>query len=170
MLGSAAMRHPLGRLLALMVGSTLAVAGCAGSEPDAVRAGEVYDAVVRWFADARDDDPEPLVIHVERWDDGPLDLAVQAEVVASTAQLATVRFIDTRDEALEWIDDVPTVRHEGLLVRFGPAPERGRQVRIFVDRWVDVDQFVRLEVTVAQQDTAWAVLGESVLSGVVDIP
>jgi hypothetical protein len=155
---------------AVMVGVLLAVSGCTGSEPGALRAGEVYDALVRWFSTASPDDPDPLTVHVERWDDGALDLATQAEVVASTAEVATVRFIDSRDEALEWSDDVAQVRAEGVLIRLGPVPERGRQFEVLVDRWVDGDSFERLSVTVVQRAAEWGVLGEPALLGVVDIP
>lgn len=171
------MRHLLGRVTALMVGATLAVTGCSGAEPQAVRAGEVYDAVVRLLATEVDTEPvepdepgELLVIHVERWDDGAVDLAVQAEVVASTAEVATVRFIDTRDEAIEWIDDVAQVRHGGLLVRLGPVPDRGRQVEVLVDRWNEADRFERRSMTVVQRGDTWAVVGEPSLVGVVEIP
>jgi hypothetical protein len=135
-----------------------------------VRAGEVYDAVVRWLADARDDDPEPLLIHVERWDDGAVDLAVQAEVVASTTEWATVRFIDSRDEAIEWIDEVPQIRNEGLLVRLGPVPERGRQVSVPVDRWSDATTFERWSFTVVQRESTWVVLGTPTSVGTVVVP
>jgi hypothetical protein len=164
------MRPVLRPVAVLMVGALLALSGCTGSEPGALRAGEVYDAVVRWFSAANDDDPEPLLIHVERWDDGALDLATQAEVVASAAEAATVRFIDSRDEALEWIDDVAQVRAEGVLIRLGPVPERGRQFDVLVDRWVNGDSFERLAVTVVQRATEWGVLGEPTSLGLIDIP
>lgn len=164
------MRHPLGRLGALMVGAMLVAASCTGAQPEAVRAGEVYDAVVRWFAAARDDDPEPLLIHVERWDDGALDLAVQAEVVASSTEVATVRFIDSRDEAIEVMDDVAQVRSEGVLVRLGPVPGRGRQVSVPIDWWVDADTFERWSFTVVQRESTWVVLGEPTSQGTIVVP
>jgi hypothetical protein len=168
-LWSASMRHPLGRLLALMVGAMLAITSCTGSEPQAVRAGEVYDAVVQWFAAARSDDPEPIALYVERWDDGPVDLATQAEVVASTTEVALVRFIDARDEAIEWIDDVAQVRNEGVLVRFGPLTGQGRAVTVIIDRWTEGDLFERWTMAVVQQGTVWQVSGEPVSSGLVEV-
>lgn len=164
------MRPVLRPVAVLMMGFALAMSGCTASEPGAVRAGEVYDAVVRWLSPVNAANVEPLLVHVERWDDAMLDLATQAEVVASTADVATVRFIDSRDEALEWLEDVPQVRGEGMLIRLGPVPERGRQFTVLVDRWVGGDSFERVAVTMVQRSAAWGVLGEAISLGPVDIP
>jgi hypothetical protein len=59
---------------------------------------------------------------------------VQAELIQSTQDVATVKFTDSRDEALVTDDDgTVVVADNGILIRLSPVVEEGKRVRIDVD-------------------------------------
>ena len=114
-----------------------AMAACSPSSPaqPQVRAGAVYDVIVRWFAQGRADDPDPLPVFIEpRGEGASIALDVQAELVKSTKDIATVRFIDSRAEALVTnADGTVVVADDGILIRLSPVVEVGNTVRLDVD-------------------------------------
>ena len=114
-----------------------AMAACSPSSPaqPQVRAGAVYDVIVRWFGQAHADDPDPLPVFIEpRGEGATIALDVQAELVKSTKDIATVRFIDSRAEALVTNDDgTVVVADGGILIRLSPVVEVGQRVRLDVD-------------------------------------
>gem|GEM_PF-3436186 len=79
------------------------LAGCSigTADEDEERAGAVYEAIVRWLATRDATDADPLPVFVEpRGEGATIKLEVQTELIEKTADVATVRFIDTLDEAL----------------------------------------------------------------------
>ncbi len=137
------------------------MAACS-SEPPAtqkVDAAAVYETVIGWFADAKPDDPAPLPIFVEPRGQGTsIALDVQAEVVKSTTAVATVRFIDTRDEALTK-DDTGTavVADNGILIRLAPVADTGSAVRLDVDVYEQDEQFHTLQFNLRLSGDQWTV-------------
>ena len=131
------------------------------SDEGQVRAGAVYVGVVTWFANDRSDDPEPLTVYVEPRGEGTsIALDVQAEVVSGAEEIASVRFIDTRDEALTTDDDgVTVIRDEGILIRLGPVLEEGRRVTVDVDRFIDEETHERWSFSLIETGDSWRVLG-----------
>lgn len=134
--------------LVALLGVSMSTA-CAGSSPDDTgqRAASVYVEVVRWFADRSSDDPEPLPVFVEpRGEGASLPLDVQADVVNETQDIAEVRFIDARDEALTDGEDGHTVVvDDGVLIRLAPVVEEGDRVLLDVDVHEVDDDFVTMQ-------------------------
>ena len=163
----------------MLWGATVALlAACTDGSPSEARASGAYEAVIRWFAASAGDDPEPLPVFVEPRGEGTtIDLQVQAEVVAATADVANVRFIDARDEALVVVEPDSSgggsiepetstpraermeVRDGGVLIRLGPVLEEGSRVTLDVDVWND-DETTETKRFVLRADGAeWVVVG-----------
>lgn len=83
-----------------------------------------YVAIFRWLAGSRSDDPEPLPIFVSVGQASPqLPLKVQAAAISQVADVATVVFVDTPDEAMARTGPrgtgATTVRDDGVLIEAG---------------------------------------------------
>jgi hypothetical protein len=146
--------------------ATILVVGCAvGSvDEDDRRSAAVFEAVVRWLAAAEPGDPSPLPVFVEpRGEQASIPLPVQAELISATSDVAVVRFIDAREEALvDTSDGGASVKGDGLLVGLGPVPEHGSAVAVDVDvlRTGKASTTLRFQVHVA--DGSWSVDGPPV--------
>ena len=154
----------LGRRCTALLVSGCAIVGCSTSSPREIRAASVYEAILRWFAERRSDDPEPLPIFIEpRGEGASVDLAVQAELIELTSDYATARFIDTREEAIvdtdEANDDSAVVRDDGVLIRLDPVLE-DRPVTVDVDEYIDVETFRTLRFQLTSTRNTWQVVGE----------
>lgn len=147
------------KLLAAAIVTTMAACSSDAPVTHKVDAAAVYETVIRWFADAKPDDPEPLPIFIEPRGQGTsIALDVQAEVVKSATSVATVRFIDTRDEALTK-DDTGTavVADTGILIRLAPVVEAGSAVRLDVDVFEQDQQFHTLQFDLRLSGDQWTV-------------
>ena len=124
-----------------------------------MRAGAVYDSIVRWFAQSSADDPVPLPVFIEpRGEGASIQLDVQAELIKSTKDIATVRFIDSRDEALVTNDDgTVVVADGGILIRLAPVVEEGQQVRIDVDVHEHDEQFRTMQFNLDHVADQWVI-------------
>lgn len=129
-----------------------------------VRAGAVYDSVVRWFAQSSTTDPDPLPVFIEpRGEGASIDLGVQAELVKSTQDVATVRFIDARDEALITnADGTHVVADGGILIRLAPVIENGTKVRLDVDVHERDENFRTLQFDLSLVNESWVLDGQPV--------
>jgi hypothetical protein len=147
-----------GLVLAAMI--TIA-AGCSSPSPEnpQVRAGAVYDTIVRWFANKANNDPDPLPVFIEpRGEGASIALDVQAELIKSTQDVATVRFIDSRDEALITKDDgTVVVADDGVLLRFAPVVEKGDKVQLDIDVHDHDDQFKTFQFHLDQVNDQWRI-------------
>jgi hypothetical protein len=145
-------------LLAAIVSLT---AACSAASPDnpEVRAGAVYETIVRWFADESNDDPDPLQVFIEpRGEGASIQLDVQAELIQSSQDVATVRFIDSRDEALFTNDDgTVVVADDGILIRLAPVVEEGETVRIDVDLHEHDEQFKTMQFNLELVNDEWVI-------------
>jgi len=147
-----------GLVLAAMVSLTAACSSPSPENPQ-VRAGAVYDTIVRWFADKSTTDPDPLPVFVEpRGEGASIGLDVQAELIKSTQDVANVKFIDSRDEALITNDDgTVVVADDGVLLRFAPVVEKGDKVRLDIDVHDHDDQFKTLQFDLDQVNDKWVI-------------
>ena len=136
-------------------------AACSSPSPEnpQVRAGAVYDTIVRWFADKSTTDPDPLPVFVEpRGEGASIGLDVQAELIKSTQDVANVKFIDSRDEALITNGDgTVVVADDGVLLRFAPVVEKGDKVRLDIDVHDHDDQFKTLQFDLDQVNDKWVI-------------
>ncbi len=139
----------------------LILAACSASSPakPGARAGAVYDSIVRWFAQQDSTDPDPLPVFIEPRGEGvSIQLDVQAQLVKSTKDVATVRFIDSRDEALITKGDgTVVVADGGILLRLAPVVEQGNKVQLDVDVHDHDDVFRMLEFNLTLVDDNWVV-------------
>jgi hypothetical protein len=151
---------------ALFLAGVLVGSACTTSSSSDVRAAAVYQAIVLWFDERREDDPDQLPVFVEARGEGArIDLAVQAELIDLTADDATVRFIDSREEAIvEDVDDTdegPSVRDDGVLIRLDPVLEEGSAVTVAVDEYVGEETMRTLRFRLTSSgDDAWRVVDE----------
>jgi hypothetical protein len=152
-----------GLVVAAMVSLTAACSSPSPENPQ-VRAGAVYDTIVRWFADKSTTDPDPLPVFVEpRGEGASIGLDVQAELIKSTQDVANVKFIDSRDEALITNDDgTVVVADDGVLLRFAPVVEKGDKVRLDIDVHDQDDQFKTLQFDLDQVNDKWVIDQEPV--------
>ena len=127
----------------------------------------MYETVVRWFAQQSPDDPDPLPVFIEsRGEGASIELDVQAELIQSTQDVATVRFIDSRDEALVTNDDgTLVVADGGILLRLAPVIEEGRKVRLDVDVHQADEKFKTSQFTLNLVNEEWVLDGPP-----VDVP
>jgi hypothetical protein len=152
-----------GLILAAIVSITAACSSPSPENPE-VRAGAVYDTIVRWYANKSTTDPDPLPVFVEpRGEGASIALDVQADVIKATQDVATVRFIDSRDEALVTkADGTVAVADDGVLLRFAPVVEKGDKVRLAIDQHDHDDQFKTLQFDLDQVNDKWVIAGQPV--------
>lgn len=136
----------------------LVLAGCSddGEGPDDRAA--VYTSVLRNIVPL----PAPPVeertyVFVEPLaDEVAIPLEVQAEVVSELEDVAEVRFIDDRDEAIE--HDGERVREGGVLVGLGAIVESGPERLIAVRRYVDAADDDAFALTLEERNGVWEVV------------
>lgn len=114
---------------------------------------------MRWFAKSSSSDPDPLPVFIEpRGEGASIKLDVQAELVKSTKDVATVRFIDSRDEALVTNDDgTVVVADGGILLRLAPVVESGDKIQLDVDVHDHDEQFRTLQFELNLVDEQWVI-------------
>ena len=143
----------------VLIAIVLILAACSAPSPATpqARASAVYDSIVRWFAQSKADDPSPLPVFIEpRGEGASIKLDVQAELVKSTKDVATVRFIDTRDEALVTNQDgTVVVADGGMLVRLAPVVEVGNTVKLDVDVHDHADVFRTMQFDLKLVGDKW---------------
>jgi hypothetical protein len=145
-------------LLAAIVSLTAACSAASPENPE-VRASAVYDTIVRWFAQSSPDDPDPLPVFIEpRGEGASIALDVQAELIQSTKDVAIVKFIDSRDEALVTNDDgTLVVADSGILIRLAPVVEEGKRVRIDVDVHEQDEKFRTMQFNLDLVGGEWVI-------------
>ena len=124
-----------------------------------MRAGAVYDSIVHGFVQSSTTDPDPLPVFIEpRGEGASIQLDVQAELIKSTKDVATVKFIDSRDEALVTKDDgTVVVANGGILIRLAPVVEQGQKVRIDVDVHEHDTQFRTMQFDLDLVNAQWVI-------------
>jgi hypothetical protein len=155
------------KLLASLVTTAVVLVGCAssgGAPPTAdLTPAEAYTAIVRWELDrgepTLDDKGNPVmpVIYVAAAS-GTVDIGVQAEVVAATSDVATVRFADTTVDSIdEEIVDQP-VKDDGVMYVIGAVPVEAASADVTVRRYRSVSADVTYLMTIVASDDGGKVL------------
>ena len=148
----------------------LSAATCStGPTGDDDRNAAVYAEVVRWLLTAEVGSTDSDVPAFEPEDERPvfiepigpdgIDLEVQVGVIDRLQDLAVVRFVDTRDEALDMSEPHVPVRDEGVLIALGvitddlPTVVRG-------ERYLDNTDIAAFRFTMQSRAGDWEVFGE----------
>jgi hypothetical protein len=93
-----------------------------------------------------------------RGEGASIRLDVQAELVASTKNVATVRFIDARQEALVTkADGTVVVANDGVLLRLAPVVENGNKVQLDVDVHDHDEQFRTMQFDLTLVSDRWVI-------------
>ncbi len=150
------------RPIAVLVGLCCFAAACTDLSPSKERASEVYATIIRSFAEDSDGEP-PLKVFIEpRGEGSSINVDVQAEVITAVEDVAEVRFIDARDEALEDTGDgVLVVRDGGILLAFGPVPNDAADVTVEVDQYLDGTSVRTHRFVMRRSGEVWLMDGSS---------
>ena len=89
------------RSIAVLVGICWFAAGCTNLSTSKKRASDVFATIIRSFADQPEGDPAMKIYVEPRGEGSSISVDVQADVVTAVEDVADVRFIDARSEALE---------------------------------------------------------------------
>lgn len=167
------MRRPV-RLLVSVLATILAIAGlasCGDDDADGAidptdgneRLVAIYAAVIEAVAaeagplPAEEDDP--LTIYLTARGDAEIGVDVQVGVVSALEDWASVRFIDSLDEALVEDDDgVEHVRGDGLLIGLGPVTDGVATATVVADRYEAADVTTVYDIEVVRRSGQWNVV------------
>jgi len=136
------------RCIALLLGLGWFAASCTNLSPSKARASDVYATIIRSFATQPADQPLLKVFIEPRGEGSSISVDVQADVVTAVADVAVVRFIDARSEALVANDAKHLiVRDSGILLALGPVSNDAADVVVEVDQYIEdtllgTDRFV----------------------------
>lgn len=159
------------RVRALFVAAILAVAGCAsddGDDPDLRTAG-AFRAAFGWVIDtnwpvATSDDAEP-VLYIVSGDATSIPTNVQVAVVEQMRDEATLRFTDSRDDALDTDTPGEPVKEDGLLVTVGPVADEGSPIDMEVKVYRDETTHASFLLELAGSGDSWRVISSSEVPG-----
>ena len=151
-------------LLGGAIAAAVALAGCGDdtSARDQATA-EIYTTVIRWMvADAGEASASAEdKVFVETAGDERIALAVQADVVGRLEDAMEVRFIDTREEAVETSEVADPVRDGGVLIGLGTLRDIERSsVHVYADRYRDLRDVVAYEIILERSGGRWQVTGD----------
>lgn len=149
-----------------MVGlcALVALAACSSGDrtaDDEVGPAEAITAIVAWQADEQEpvldengEEQLPVIFVVAR-DGDSIDVGVQADVAAATADWAMVRFADDAADAFDPDLEGEPVRDDGVLLLVGPMPDPDRSIELEVVRHlaVDVSEPITLQITAVTDDS-----------------
>jgi hypothetical protein len=122
------------------------------------RPAAIYSAVIRAvLADTSHPkiSSDTSVFVVAAQERAPIPIEVQADIVAELHELATIRFVDHRVEAID--DSSPTrpVNDNGILITLGKIPSRANTVTVKTGRYLDATDTVVYRVTVKRTNAHW---------------
>lgn len=143
----------------MVAASVIAVASSCSSDsgstsPDEVTPADAYGAIVRW--EVNEQDPildangqvQLPVIFLATAGGGTVDIGVQAAVVESTVEEATVRFADDPSDAVDDGQDGSPVRNEGVMFVVANVPPAAPTLDVIAERYVTLDESESLRFTI----------------------
>lgn len=144
--------------------AAVVLAGCGdGTSARDTAVADVYTAVIRWlvFDEADGDAGRERMVFVEATGGERIALGVQADVVGGLEDSVEIRFIDTREEAIDTSEPADPVRDGGVLVGLGPVRDLERaRVHVYADRYRDLRDVVAYEIILERSDGRWRVSGD----------
>jgi hypothetical protein len=153
------------RRLTFLVATTLAVGSCGSEDKQATeRDAGVYAAVIRALApeeppdlDAGTDELDRIVYAGPLDEEVEISLEVQVAVIDELEEFATIRFVDTSDEAIEEGEEGEPVLEDGVLLLLSTVPT-GSSPSVDTERYVDLDDAARYRVTLERPGGEWEVV------------
>jgi hypothetical protein len=145
----------------LVLTATLAVVltACAGGGSNiSDRRADIYSAVIRTIlADTSHPkiSSDTSVFVAAAHERSPIDLEVQADIVAELHELATIRFVDHRVEAIDDSKPNRPVKDNGVLITLGKIPSAARTVTVNAGRYLNATNAIAYRVTVKHTETHW---------------
>ena len=166
---TSATRRPtvVGLIATGTIAAMLLATGCgsddANDPPASVSTDAILTALVDWAVESdappTTADEEPPVVYIAAASGDTIDAAVQASVVASTADDATVRFADGRNEAIDDSTDELLVHDDGVLLVVGELPDNATMPDVSVERYRSLDDASVFIVTFAPSGEGARVTG-----------
>ncbi|WP_229022806.1 hypothetical protein [Actinomarinicola tropica] len=160
-------RLPL--VLTTVVVLVATLAGCTDDGPEGAaedptqRLVEIYAAAIESVVDearARpDDDADAITLFLEVRDDVEVSAEVQVGVVGALEPWASVRFIDSLEEAVAVDDDEAPVRNDGMLIGLGAVGEGATSTTVMIDRYEGPEATTVFEIDVQRRAGEWTVDG-----------
>lgn len=147
------------RILVLTASVAIVVTACtSGDSNSSDQPAVIYSAVIRVvLADTThptiSSDTSVFVAAADARSTIPLE--VQADIVAELHRLATIRFVDKRNEAIDDSSPTKPVNDNGVLVTLGKVPNRANIVTIKAARYVNAADTVTYRVTLKRTNTQW---------------
>jgi hypothetical protein len=97
----------------------------------------------------------PLVFVSPLEEGRPFPLEVQATVIERLGARATIRFVDTQQQAVDAkVEDRP-VLDGGVLLRLGRVPPSGEDLQVAGERYEQTDDWMTLRFSVRSQEDGW---------------
>jgi hypothetical protein len=144
--------------------------GCGSDDTQAtsdVEPADAYTAIVEWQAGELEpvvDDNGAVqlpVIYIVSADGETIDVGVQADVAASTVDIATVRFADDSGDSFDAdLDDDP-VRDDGVMLLVGAMPQPAPTVTVDLRRYVGADESEPFQLEIAKNADSETTTGRS---------
>jgi len=147
------------RALVLVTTIVVVATACAGGGSDTSdQAALIYSAVIRAVvADTShpkiDSDTSVFVVAAD--ERSPLALEVQADIVAELHELATIRFVDHRVEAIDDSSAKRPVNDDGILITLGKISRAADTATVDAARYVDATDTTAYRVMVRRTNGHW---------------
>jgi hypothetical protein len=145
----------------LVLAATVAVvltACTGGGSNTSDRRADIYSAVIRAVLG---DTSHPKIssdtsVFVVAADErSPIALEVQADIVAELHEVATIRFVDRRVEAIDDSNPNRPVNDNGLLITLGKIASGPKTVTVNASRYLNATNTVAYRVTLKRTKTQW---------------
>lgn len=103
------------------------------------------------------EDDDLLTVFVTAHEDVVISADVQVGVVSALESWASVRFIDSLDEAIDRDAEWETVRGDGILVGLGEVSGTDVTARLSADRYVSTRLSIVYDLDLARRSGVWRV-------------
>jgi hypothetical protein len=147
------------RTLVLTATVVVVVTACSGGGSNTSdRPAAIYSAVIRAvLADTTHPNitSDSSVFVVPADERLPIPLEVQADIVGELHELATIRFVDQRVEAIDDSSPNRPVNDNGILITLGKIPSGADTVTVKAGRYLNATDTVAYRVTLKRTKTQW---------------
>jgi len=147
------------RTLVLTATVVVAVTACTGGGSNtSARPAVIYSAVIRAvLADTSHPNisSDTSVFVVADDERSPTPLEVQADIVEELHELATIRFVDQRVEAIDDSSPNRPVNDNGILITLGKIPSGASTVTVKAGRYFNATDTVAYRVTLKRTNAQW---------------